>query len=166
VRETGSQLLVISEREALNWLLRERRMAFPRRGAASAHALRPGDVLLLYVTRGAFHNPTRDRGRVIGEVTVASQVRDLDEPLVVAGRGFSTACALSVRALCPRGSGVELSPLVDRLDAFPQKHAWSAAMRRTLVPLPPRDTELLRRLLRREAVATAMAVASYLNGQS
>ena len=67
-------------------------MAFPPHRAASAHALRRGDPLLLYLTRGAFHNPMRDRGRVIGEVTVASQVRDLERPIVVVVAVFDDVC--------------------------------------------------------------------------
>ncbi|HKF79950.1 MAG TPA: hypothetical protein VKB17_03920, partial [Thermoleophilaceae bacterium] len=62
----ATYLLILGEREALAWVLREQRMAFSARRARSASALTLGDRLLLYTTRGCFHNPTRDRGRVIG----------------------------------------------------------------------------------------------------
>ena len=65
--EPGGHLLVIGEREALVWVLSEQRMAFPAHRAAEAVALAPGGLLLIYTTRGCFHNPTRDRGRVVRE---------------------------------------------------------------------------------------------------
>jgi hypothetical protein len=157
----GGHLLVIGEETALRWILAEQRMAFPRHRAKEALGLRRGDTLLLYVTRGAFHNPTRDRGRVIGEAAVAARPESFSNPISVAGREFDLGCPLRIKVLCPRDSGVELAPLVDALDAFPKKHAWSATMRRTLVPLPANDVALLRRLLRARATKTVEAAATY-----
>ena len=41
-------LVVLGEREAIAWVLREQRMAFPRTPRAEVAALVPGDNLFLY----------------------------------------------------------------------------------------------------------------------
>lgn len=154
-------LLILGDREAIAWVLREQRMAFPATPRAEVAALAAGDRLYLYSTRGAWHNPTRDRGRVIGTAQVESPVRALDEPLEIAGRTFHSECALSVRSLAPYPHGVELQPLVEKLAAFPKPDAWSIYLRRALLRLPPADARLLDRELRPLATSWAAALATY-----
>lgn len=60
-----SYLVILGDREAIGWVLREQRMAFPATPRAEVAALASGDRLYLYATRGAWRNPTRDRGRII-----------------------------------------------------------------------------------------------------
>lgn len=136
-------------------------MAFSRNREASARELVCGDQLLLYTTRGAFHNPTRDRGRVIGRAAVASEVQELEAPVVVAGRTFELGCELTLECLARLGRGVELAPLVPRLEVFPEPGAWSARMRRPLLRLPLADAGLLMRELDRAAGPTGSALADY-----
>jgi hypothetical protein len=50
-------LLVIGDAAALAWVLAEQRMAFPASRRSQAMALEVGDELLIYTTRGCFHNP-------------------------------------------------------------------------------------------------------------
>ncbi len=83
-----SYLLVIGDREALGWILTTGRMAFPSAGRAEVAALKPGDELFLYTTRGCFKNPTRDRGRIIATARVTSPVEHLDKPVHFADRDF------------------------------------------------------------------------------
>ena len=154
-------LLILGEREAIGWVLREQRMAFPATPRAEVAALAPGDRLYLYSTRGAWHNPTRDRGRVIGTAQVDSPVRALDQPLELAGRTFHSGCELSVQSLAPYPQGVELQPLVAKLAAFPNPDTWSIYLRRALLRLPPTDARLLDRELRPLATTRAAALATY-----
>jgi hypothetical protein len=148
-RRLSTYLLVLGEREAIWWVLTESRMAFQaHRAAQAARQLEPGVQLLLYVTRGAFHNPTRDRGQVIGEAIVASPLTSLDDALSMAGRKFTVACDLDIRAIAPRSEGVDLAALVDQLESFPVKHAWSARMRQPLVAFTDSDSQEVRRRLR------------------
>jgi hypothetical protein len=119
---------------------------------SGAAVLESGDLLLLYTTRGCFHNPTRDRGRVIGEAAVESDVKALDPQVELSGRKFTTGCRISVSRLAPAREGIELAPLVPKLRAFPDPESWSTRMRRPLVPLPPTDVKFLRRRLQRIAV--------------
>lgn len=147
MKEPSSYLLILGDRQAIAWVLREQRMAFPPTSRPEITQVRPGDELLIYTTRGAYRNPTRDRGRVVGRARVTSEVRRLDEPVRIAGRDYPTGCDLRIDRLAPWGSGVELQPLVARLGAFPNPAAWSIMLRRALLRLPASDAALLRGLL-------------------
>lgn len=136
-------LLILGDREAIAWVLREQRMAFPGTPRSEVAALAPGDDLYLYSTRGAWRNPTRDRGRVIGKARVTSAVTAFDEPLEIAGRQFLSGCALRLESLVPYPQGMELQPLVEKLAAFPKPEAWSIYLRRALLRLPSADARLL-----------------------
>jgi hypothetical protein len=140
---TETYLVVLSEREAISWLLREERLSFPATPRAEVAALAQGDELLLYATRGAWHNSTRDRGRVIGQARVTGPVRPLDEALELAGRRYHSQCRVRVTGLVPYPGGVEIAPLVPRLTAFPRPDSWSIYLRRALLWLPPADVALL-----------------------
>lgn len=145
----GAHLLILGEREAIAWVLGQQRMAFPPNRARDASALQRGDPLLLYTTRGAFHNPTRDRGRVIAEALVADEVRQLSEPVCIAGRTYTHGCRLSLDRAAPYRTGLELAPLVQLLHAFPHPMTWAVRMRRTLLTIDEHDARLLRRELER-----------------
>lgn len=58
----GFFLLVISNRQALRWILSEQRMAFSPSRNKEPDTLFQDDKLVLYTTRGCFHSPARDRG--------------------------------------------------------------------------------------------------------
>ncbi|WP_241661245.1 hypothetical protein [Thermomonospora catenispora] len=136
-------------------------MAFPTTARAEVDRLAAGDELLMYATRGAFGNPTRDRGRVIGRAVVTSPVVALEEPVVFGEREFPRGCRLRVETLAPWGSGVELRPLVERLEAFPDPRSWSVRLRRPLLWLPKADAALLARELAAVAGDPAAHVAGY-----
>lgn len=138
-----THLLVIGEREALVWILRSNRMAFPAARGPRLNHVTPGDRLLLMTSRGCYHNPGRDRTRVIGTATVTSLVTHLEEPVLVAGRQFDYGCELAIQSLAPYGGGVELAPLVPELAVFTNKRAWAAKLRRPLVTLGDPDAALL-----------------------
>lgn len=154
-------LVPLGDRDAISWVLRERRMAFPRTRIDAADRLEAGDRLLLYATRGAWRNPTRDRGRIIAYATVAGPVRRFDDPLHLVGRDFHSGCRLRIEAVVPYPGGLELQPLVDRLEAFPKPEAWSVYLRRTLVPLSDADASLLEAALDPLLRPASEAVPSY-----
>src|SRR4051794_40818958 len=112
-------------------------MAFAEHRAALARRLAVGDRLFLYTTRGCFYNPTRDRGRVIGEATVVTQPTRLKERVVIAGRVFTIGCHLRLESLAAKGTGPELAPIRTALDAFASGPGWAARLRTPLVPLSP-----------------------------
>lgn len=144
----STYLLVIAEREALAWILRNQRMAFPNGRRDSAARLAPGDNLLLLTTRGCYHNPGRDRTLIVGTAVVTTPVVALDKVAHLAGRDFTTGCDLRIDSLARLREGVDVARLVDSLDLFPKKHAWPAYLRTTFVPVGPKDEQLLRDELR------------------
>ncbi|MFI5949762.1 hypothetical protein ACIA8B_19535 [Micromonospora chalcea] len=143
-----SYLLVLGERAAIAWVLSEERMAFPSMARREVAALAQGDQLYLYATRGAWHNPTRDRGRIIAKATATSAAQALDEPIVLVERKFYAGCTLLINGLVPYPGGLELAPLVPQLKAFPKSHAWSIYLRRALLALPDRDAQVIDGMLR------------------
>lgn len=157
----AAHLLILGDRDALRWVLRNERMAFEAHRKHDGSRLAVGDALVLYTTRGCFHNPTRDRGRVVGRAVVTSPVSPLEESLVVMNREFGLGCTFDLVALAPRHEGVVLADLVPRLDAFPIKRAWSARMRRPLLTLPPKDAALIEHELARVVSEPTTTVATY-----
>jgi hypothetical protein len=142
-------LTIIGDRVALGWVLKSRRMAFPGRTRSEVRSLGVGDELLIYTTRKAFGNPTRDRGRIIGRATVASRVATLEQPVRFGLRDYPVGCDLAIGPLVARGFGVELAPLVPSLDTFANHlRSWPILLRRPLLRLTPRDAKRLGRELR------------------
>ena len=141
----STYLLILSEREAVAWVLSQQRMAFPARRRAEIDRLAVGDRLILLTTRGCWHNPTRDRTRLIGTAEVTSPVRALDDTVTIAGRDFTRGCDLKLERVTPYRTGVEVAPLVPELEVFPDTRpgAWAVRIRRPLVQLGRADTELL-----------------------
>ena len=130
---------MIGDSEPLAWILAAERMAFSR----SRSHLAEGDRLFLYATRGCFHNPTRDRGRVIGEARVAGSVKVLPEPVVFGDKAFPFGCDLQITGLAAWDAGPELRDMVGRLHRFPDPQTWSAQLRRVLVPLDAHDAAIV-----------------------
>lgn len=137
-------------------------MAFPSTSRREVSELRVGDALFLTTTRGCFHNPTRDFTRVIASGHVLSEVAPLETPVEIAGREFTRECSLSVDLLSPYLDGVEVAPLVEKLDAFAGSAAWGMRMRRPLVELSPRDAKLLNRRLEKVAADPSETQPTYL----
>lgn len=123
----------------MGWVLREQRMAFAPGRATTARRLRVDDRLLSYTTRWCYHRPNRDRGRVIGAAIVESEVQDLDPPVALAGRTFTTGCSLRIDGLASVYEGVDLAPLVPRLSVFPDPRTWSLRMRQPLLATATRQ---------------------------
>jgi hypothetical protein len=160
----STYLLPIADREALAWIVREQRTAFGEHRARDADRLEPGDVLLLYTTRGCFRNPTRDRGRLIGRATVTARAKRLEDAVVFSAGEFPYLVEFRIELLAPRREGVELAPLVKRLpETFPDAATWSVRLRRALVSLASADARLLERELGRVASPYPDALSSYQN---
>jgi hypothetical protein len=155
-------LLVIGDREALAWILTEERMAFVSRAPTGAISeLRQGDRLYLYSTRGCFKNPTRDRGRVMGEAQIETEVAALSSPIELAGREFHTGCSLAIKSLAAPHEGPELGALAHSMHLFRVPDRWSAYVRRTLVRLDNHDDRLLKQRLDRVAVSPSEVLDAY-----
>nr|WP_082535081.1 hypothetical protein [Nonomuraea pusilla] len=160
--EAAHYLLILADRRAIAWVLNEQRMAFPQTARTEVRDLKPGDELFVYVTRGAYHNPGRDRGMVVGRAIAVSAVEWLEKPVKIGAREFPRGCKIELCDLTPWGDGVELVPLLPDLEAFPVPAVWSSKLRRPLLRLPEGDALLLRRELNKKKVAREEALAGYL----
>jgi hypothetical protein len=100
---------------------------------------------------------------VIGVATVVRRAKDLSEPVRFGDREFPVGVELRIGSLVPRGRGVEVSPLIPRLrESFPDERAWSARLRRALVPLTTHDGRTLENALSRTKPARVEdAVGTY-----
>lgn len=154
---------MIGDREPLAWVLTDQRMAFSHGRSRLASQLKVSDRLFLYATRGCFHNPGRDRGRVIGEAVVASTVKGLTDPVVFGGQSFPVGCDLRITGLAARGAGPELRDMVGRLHLFPDPRTWSVRMRRVLVPLDAHDAAIVHSELEPHLQARVLHLAGYLD---
>jgi hypothetical protein len=141
MRAQATYLMILSTSEGLTYVLRERRMAFP---PTRQIRLDIGDQVLLYSARSLFGNPNRDRGRVIGTAEVVSPLTQFDSELQIAGRIYTSGCELKITGLAPLGQGVVLADIVQDLEAFqPNPDTWSVRLRRSLLPLTPRDAGIV-----------------------
>jgi len=156
-----SYLVVLGEGEAIAWVLQKQRMAFPASSRAEVRALGAGDRLYLYTTRHAWHNPRRDRGRIIGIAQATEGAKSFTQPVRVAGRSFGAGCRLIIDGLAPFPSGIELEPLVPHLETFHSVRNWGIHLRRPLVSLADSDADLIEPLLRPLLSAREKALATY-----
>lgn len=155
-------LLVLGDQDGVSWVLSNSRMAFPVTRRQEVSDLSEGDRLFLLTTRGAFHNPTRDRTRVIGSARVSSDIRSLTDPLEIAGRTFVSECTIEISTLTPFRSGVELGPIVEQMDTFRKRSSWGMMLRRPLVRLTAGDAAFLTALLKPQLTPVEDALGTYL----
>lgn len=134
---------VFGEIEGLRWVLAERRMAFPSHAGSRAHRIRRGDHAILYVTRGAHHNPTRDRAQLGGLVRVTSRCREAD-PIEIAERDFTWTCRIRPERILPERAGPHVHQLVRQLDLVRREDVWGQYFRQSPIEISPDDFELLR----------------------
>jgi hypothetical protein len=157
-----SHLIILGDRDAIAWVVSQRRMAVTAdRAAAASAAISEGDELLLYATRGAFHNPTRDRGRVFGRGLVISAVKRLRKPVLLLGREFTHGFEFELESLAPPRLGVEIAELIPRLSSFPNKTGWAMSLRRPMLTLTAEDARLIRQRLKADTGTIDDAIDRY-----
>ena len=136
-------LVVLAEVEGLRWVLEKSRMAWTEASAGRASGIHAGDRRVLYVARGAFHDPTRDESQLVGLARVANTARRLRCPVKLARRRFVCRCDLRFELVLPEGAGVPVPRLVDRLSFVKRKDVWGECFRSALVQVPPDDLDLM-----------------------
>lgn len=140
-------LFVIGEENALHWVLAEKRMAF--RGHVNTTRLKPGDLIVVYATRGCWHNPTRDRGQVAAVGTIASPV--VAAPVEVSGEIMPHSCDLAFEVVLPERHGLPFDTLVARLPLTRSRTHWGPMLRRTIVGLSDTDVKVIRTAIHKAA---------------
>jgi hypothetical protein len=142
LESSASQLFVISNAEALAWVLGEKRVAFSRQRARTVERLTPGSRLFLYATSRCFRGKFSG-SQIIGEVSITGKAQPMDTPVTFGDYRFSIECPISIIELAPIEQAPKLPPLVPQLHAFKDMSAWHLRLRGALVPLDDHDYELL-----------------------
>src|SRR5262245_53729105 len=110
-------------------------MAFTAARCTLAQEIEGGDRLVLYVGRGAYHNPKRDESQVVGMPTVRSGLKDCTSSVQIGERQFFCTCPLTLDAVLPERQGLPIRPLVPRLSFIKRPEVWGQYVRSSLVPL-------------------------------
>jgi hypothetical protein len=133
-------------------------MAF--RNHVQTQHLSTGDNIAIYVSRGAWHNPTRDRAQVAAIGRIVSPVRV--GPIDVGAEQMARWCKLDLDAILPARRGLEFAPLVPSLGFIVNKQPgrWGIVLRRTVVKVPDRDYSLIRKAFLAEVRRQARNVAA------
>jgi hypothetical protein len=136
----GRWLWVFGEIKGLRWVVAHKRMAFSRAGVR-AEAMREGDRAVLYVARGAFHNPTRDTAHLAGLATVTGQATST--AVEIGGRRFPVSVPIRIDLLLPERTGPEVAPLADRLSFVKRAEVWGVYFRNSPKRLAETDFRIL-----------------------
>lgn len=150
---TRCWLSVIGDVEGLRWVIRHDRMAWTVASNRRAASLAPGDGLIIYMSRNAFHNPTRDESQLAAVATVLGTTKPLRKRLAFAGREFVATTDVRFEWCLPEREGVAVKPLVPRLSFVRKPHAWGQYFRSGLMEIPARDFSILETVLRDRAGA-------------
>jgi hypothetical protein len=138
-------IIVIGEKTALEWVMDNERMAF--RNSSRTGPVHSGDPIAIYVTRGAFGNPTRDHSQIIGLGRFASDVQNRQE--TIGGVTYDKSCALTITDRLEPRQGLPFQPLVEQLGFIRSKRGWATYLRRTLVPISDDDFSTIEKAFKR-----------------
>jgi len=133
-------LIVLSDRQAADWVLANERMAF--RSNANATRLDPGDSVAIYLAQKAWSTTERQQPRIVALGRVTTGVAT--EPVEVAGQTYDCSCGLALAAKLPLHEGLPFRPLIDQLSFIKNKRAWHANVQRVLAPLGEGDFAVIR----------------------
>lgn len=138
---------IFGEIEGLRWVLDKQRMAFAAHAAVRVGRMSPGDKAVLFVTRGAFHNPNRDESRLAGIVEVSSAVGK-KRAVTIAGRKFDTYVDFLPRRILPEREGPPVKTLVHDLERVKRADAWGHYFRNSPIEISRADFMILARAIR------------------
>lgn len=141
-REPRYWVWVFGDAIGLRWVLANRTMAFRKTAAPRLHAMGEGDRAVLYVSRGAFHNPTRDVAHLAGLATVLAPPTD-DTPAAIDGEEFTWTMPMRVDLALPEHSGPEVRPLVKSLSFVRRPDVWGMYFRSSPQEIPEVDFRVL-----------------------
>ena len=117
-------------------------MAFDPRVRPRLAKMNLGDIACLYVTRGAFHNPTRDRARLACIVDITSAPR-LGKPVKIIGRKFSMFVDFKPVRLIPEREGPDVAELVHKLKFVKRPEVWGHYFRNSPIHVSKGDFRVL-----------------------
>jgi hypothetical protein len=128
-------------------------MAFSEGMARRARKIQPGDQLVLYLARGAFHNPTRDHSQLAGLATVTNPL-ERSQRSCESLTEFTWGCDLELTVVLPERRGIPIQFLVPQLSFVQHTQHWGISLRPGLLALPDADLELVTTAIRNGAGET------------
>ncbi len=133
-------LIVIGDAKSLKWVIENGRMGF--RSTVKAADIKQSDPFIIYTSRGAYGNPTKDESQIAAEGRFSTSV--INEEVTIGDETFPKSCAVKFSVVLPPRKGVTFRPLVSQLDFVGRsERRWPSAVHRTLVPLTQSDFRLL-----------------------
>lgn len=135
-------LYSLGERSGITWVLSTRRLGFSKGTTALARSIEPGDLVVIHVGRGAYHNPTRDESQLLGVVRVRT-VEERLEPETVAGKEILLTCRYDPILLLPERQGIAFRPIAIRMSFVKQPENWGLYLRSGLRRLSAVDAALI-----------------------
>jgi hypothetical protein len=133
---------VFGEIAGLRWVLAERTMAFRRAAAPRLLAMEKEDRAILYVGRGAFHNPTADAAHLAGLATALAPPTS-DAPVTIDGEEFPWTAPIRVDLALPERAGPDVRPLVGSLSFVRRPEVWGLYFRSSPQEVPEADFRML-----------------------
>ena len=140
-------LWIFGDIEGLRWVLDRSRMAFAESQAGRASQVQVGDKAILYVSRGAFRNPTRDRTRLAGTVEITGPLKS-GKSVMIGDREFSSFVSFEVVQVLPERKGPDVGKLVEKLERVKNPQAWGHYFRQSPIKLSRRDFKVFDKAVR------------------
>ena len=143
--EENHWVWVFGEIAGLRWVIEREVVAFPESASARIGSMAEGDRAVLYVTRGAFHNPTRDEARLAGLATVQGSPEAAS--VTIAGRDFVWKLPIRIEKILPERTGPSVKPLASRLEMVKKPEVWGQYFRSSPIRISVKDYSLLARAI-------------------
>lgn len=140
--DEGAWLWVLTNGEALEWVLNHGQMGFGQSAESRARRIKKGDRALLYLGKTSTGDRAPDRGRVVAAASIRS--RPIRDPVVIAGRAYELSCDFRVEYQARQGSGPELKKFVEELEFIRIPQHYGGHLQNSPVELSCSDYRLLR----------------------
>jgi hypothetical protein len=145
VNDMSKRVWVFGEIQGLNWVVDNSTMAFSTLSPRLS-TIEPGDEAILYTSRGAFHNPTRDVARLVGLAEVTGTMR-VGEDIEIAGRDFAFFVPIKVTLLLPERTGPSVREFAPLLKVVKRKKVWGQYFRSSPIAVEDSDFSLMKTAL-------------------
>lgn len=130
---------MFGEATALQSVIDNETMAFAEHATGRIRPMSAGDTAVLYVTRGAHHNPTRDVARLAGVATVLDAPESPEVPVELGGRTFPWTCPIRIDAFHGLRDGPPVTDLIHQLELVRKPAVWGAYFRQSPIRVSEAD---------------------------
>lgn len=133
---------VFGDIAGLRWVTEHKKMAFPQSATPRARQIRRDDRAVLYTSRSAYNNPSRDEARLTGVATVTGPCEPIDA-VKIGGREFTWACPITLDLLLPDRHGPSVRELAGQLQLVKHPQFWGGYFRNSPVEIGHHDWAVL-----------------------